>query len=204
MIDVEVIDDPVTASVALDPVRSQLLAELAKPASAATLAERMGIPRQKVNYHLRTLEAHGLVEVAEERMWGGLKERLMVATATSYVVSPATMGQVAVSPEQHRDRLSGSYLIALAARAIRDISRLLKRSRQTGKRLATLSIDTEVRFRCPEDRAKFTDELLVMVNSIVARYHDPSSMNGRQHRLVILAHPLLTEEINEAQHGEEK
>jgi DNA-binding transcriptional ArsR family regulator len=204
MIDVEVIDDPIVATVALDPVRSRLLSELATPASAATLAERMGIPRQKINYHLRTLEAHGLVEVATERMWGGLKERLMVATATAYIVSPATLGQVAVSPEEHRDRLSASYLIALAARAIREISRLLRLSRQSGKRLATLSIDTDVRFRSAEDRAKFTDELMSSVNSLIARYHDPISTNGRRHRLVILSHPLLTEETNEARHGEEK
>jgi DNA-binding IclR family transcriptional regulator len=35
--------------------------------SAATLAGRMGLPRQKVNYQLRTLEAHGLVRVAGKK-----------------------------------------------------------------------------------------------------------------------------------------
>src|SRR5262245_47551655 len=79
MLDVEVIDDPAAATVALEPVRSRLLAELAQPASAAMVATRLGLPRQKVNYHLRTLEAHGLVRVAEERRWGGLTERRLVA-----------------------------------------------------------------------------------------------------------------------------
>ena len=67
MINVEVIDDPAAATVALEPVRSRLLSELAKPASAATLATRVGMARQKVNYHLRELESHGLVRLAEER-----------------------------------------------------------------------------------------------------------------------------------------
>src|SRR4051794_36527091 len=115
MLDVQVIRDP-AAAVALDPVRSRLLAELAAPASAAALAARLGIPRQKINYHLGTLEAHDLVEVAETRKWGGLTERLMVATASSYIVSPAAMGRVAADPERQVDRLSASYLIALAAR----------------------------------------------------------------------------------------
>ena len=75
MLDVEVIADPAAAAVALEPVRSRLLAELAEPASAATLAGRLGIARQKVNYHLRTLEEHRLVKVAEKRKWGGLTER---------------------------------------------------------------------------------------------------------------------------------
>ena len=56
MLDVEVISDPVAAPVALEPVRSRLLSELAEPASAATLASRLGIARQRVNYHLRALE----------------------------------------------------------------------------------------------------------------------------------------------------
>ena len=93
MLDVEVIEDPAAAAVALDPVRARLLAELTEPASAAALAERVGLARQKVNYHLRTLEAHGLVEPAGERRWGGLTERLLVATAASYLVSPAALGR---------------------------------------------------------------------------------------------------------------
>src|SRR5215475_10988999 len=95
---VKVIEDPAAAVAALDPVRSRLLAELAEPASAASLAARLGIARQKVNYHLRALESHDLVEVAEERQWGGLTERLMVASAASYVVSPGAMGPVAADP----------------------------------------------------------------------------------------------------------
>src|SRR6266568_3695150 len=88
MLDIQVIDDPAAATVALEPTRSRLLSELAAPASAATLATRVGLARQKVNYHLRALEAHGLVRLAQERKWGGLTERLLVATAASYVVSP--------------------------------------------------------------------------------------------------------------------
>src|SRR6476646_7662206 len=110
MLDVEVIDDPAAATVALDPVRSRLLAELAEPASAAALAERLGIARQKVNYHLRALEAHRLVAVAGERRWGGLTERLLVASAASYVVSPGALGPVASDPRRGADRLSASYL----------------------------------------------------------------------------------------------
>jgi len=86
VLDIQVIDDPAAATVALGPMRSRLLSELAAPASAAALATRVGLSRQKVNYHLNALEAHGLVRLAQERRWGGLTERLLVATAASYVV----------------------------------------------------------------------------------------------------------------------
>ncbi|HEX5043819.1 MAG TPA: helix-turn-helix domain-containing protein [Candidatus Polarisedimenticolaceae bacterium] len=193
MRDIEVIDSPAAAAAVLDPIRSRLLAELAEPASAAALSERMGIPRQKVNYHLRALETHGLVEVAGHRKWGGLIERRMVASATSYVVSPGALGPVAADPGRTRDRLSAGYLIALAARIVREMSDLGRRARETGKRLPTLSVDTEMRFRSAAERAAFTRELTEAVTGLVARYHDARAPGGRLHRLVVVSHPLPQE-----------
>ena len=190
MLEVQVIDDPLSAVVAVDPVRSRLLAELSEPASAAALAARLGIPRQKIHYHLKTLEAHKLVRVARKRKWGGLTERLLVATATSYVVSPAAMGEAAADPGRTADRLSAGYLIALAARMVHEVGGLLRRAAEQKKRLATLAIDTEIRFRSPGDRAAFTHELTDAVTQLVARYHDASAPGGRPHRLVLVAHPL--------------
>jgi len=195
MWDVGVIADPAAAAVALDPVRSRLLAELGKPASAAALASRMGIARQKINYHLRTLETHKLVEVAEKRRWGGLIERLLVATASSYVVSPAALGAAAAgalpdTPGREVDRLSASYAISLAARVIREVGALLSRARELGKRLPSLSMDAEIRFRSPEERAAFSRDLTAAVTMLAAKYHDESATGGRSHRLVVLAHPL--------------
>lgn len=190
MLDVNVIDSPAAATVALEPLRSRLLSELAHPASAATLATRVGLARQKVNYHLRTLESHGLIKVAERRKWGGLTERLLVATATSYVISPAALGPVAVDPARDMDRLSASYLIALGARVIREVNDLVRRAKETEKRLATLAVDTEVRFRSAADRAAFSRELTEAIAGLVAKYHDGSAPGGRAHRLVVMAHPL--------------
>jgi DNA-binding transcriptional ArsR family regulator len=192
MEEVEVIDDPAAATVALEPVRSRLLAELAAPASAAALAGRLGIARQKINYHLRALEKHGLVRVAEERQWGGLTERLLVATATSFVVAPAAMGQAACDPRRRIGGLSASFLIALAARVIGEMGDLLRRAREAGKRLPTFSLDTEVRFRSAVERAAFGEELARTVTALVARYHDAGAPGGRAHRLIVMSHPLPT------------
>lgn len=190
MLDLEVIDNPLAATVALEPIRSRLLAELAEPASAATLASRLGIARQKATYHLKTLEEHQLVRESEQRKWGGITERLYVASAASYLVAPKAMGLVASDPRKNLDRLSASYLIALAARIVQEVSDLWHRARAAEKGLATLSIDTEIRFRSAEERAAFTKDLGQIVNALAARYHDASAPGGRAHRLVVLAHPL--------------
>jgi DNA-binding transcriptional ArsR family regulator len=189
MLELDVIDSPAAAATALDPIKTRLLAELSEPASAASLAGRVRLTRQKVNYHLRVLEDHQLIEAVEERRWGGLTERLMVATASSYVVSPAALGPIGADPARNNDRLSASYLIALAARIVREVGDLWRSARQKEKRLATLSIDTVIRFRSPADRATFTADLTNAVAVLAARYHDSSAPGGRPHRLVVVSYP---------------
>lgn len=190
VLDVEVIEEPAAAVSALDPIRARLLAALREPASAAALAEGVGLTRQKVNYHLRALEAHGLVRVAEERRWGGLTERLLVATAASYVVSPAALGAAQADPARAADRLSARYLIALAARAVREVGELARRADRDGARVATLGLDTEIRFASAADRAAFAEELTAAVTQLAARYHAADAPRGRDHRVVVAVHPI--------------
>lgn len=183
---VEVIEDAAAAAIALEPTRAQLLAELTEPRSAAGVAARVGIARQKVNYHLRLLEAHGLVELTEERKRGGITERVLRATAATYVVSPAALAAEAADPDRVADRMSARHMIALAGRVVREVGQLVRRAGASGKRLPTMAIDTEIRFRSADDRAAFADELTAAVLDLAARYHHDG---GRPHRLVVLAHP---------------
>jgi DNA-binding transcriptional ArsR family regulator len=190
MLDIQVIEDPAAATVVLEPMRSRLLSELVAPASAATLAARVGLAQQRVNYHLQALEGHGLVQLAQERKWGGLTERLLVATAASYVVSPSALGPIAVDPNREVDRLSASYLIAQGARVVCEMGDLVRRAKEPEKRLEILAVDTEVRFRLPANRAAFSNEFTEAITKLVSKYHDQSAPGGRAHRLVVVAHPL--------------
>src|SRR5918992_4174685 len=158
MIEVEVIADPASAAAALDPVRARLLAELREPASAAALASRLGVSRQRINYHLRLLEKHGLVEVAGTRAWGGLTERQLVATAAGYVVSPEALGAAASIPRRATaDRMSAAYVVALAARVIAEVGGMARNAVRKQKRLLVFGLDTEIRFGSPADPAAFAD-----------------------------------------------
>jgi DNA-binding transcriptional ArsR family regulator len=189
MLDVAVIEDPAAAEVSLDPIRARLLAELAEPASATMLAARVGLARQKVNYHLKALEQHGLVELVEERRKGNVTERIMQATAGSYVISPAALAAVAPDPTTAPDRLSARWLLAVAARLVRDVGALITGADRANKRVATFAVDGEIRFASAADRAAFAEELANTVTALVARYHDETAPGGRPHRLVIALHP---------------
>ncbi|MER7330493.1 MULTISPECIES: helix-turn-helix domain-containing protein [unclassified Micromonospora] len=189
MFDIAVIEDPAAAEASLDPIRARLLAELAEPASATMLAARVGLPRQKVNYHLRALEQHGLVELVEERRKGNVTERVLRATAASYVISPTALAAVRPDPSHAPDRLSARWLLALAARLVQDVGSLITGADRAGKRVATFAVDATVRFATPADRAAFAEELATTITSLVARYHDESAPGGRDHRVVLALHP---------------
>ena len=216
MFEVAVIDDPAVAGVSLDPMRSRLLAALAEPGSATTLAARVGLARQKVNYHLRELERHGLVELVEERRKGNMTERVLRATAASYVISPAVLAEVAPDPDRSPDRLSARWLLALAAvqpdpdrfrdqlsarwllavgaRLVRDVGALITGAARAGKPVATFALDGEVRFASAADRAAFAEELTSLVTGLVGRYHDDTAPGGRAYRVIVAIHPRVTAE----------
>jgi hypothetical protein len=92
-------------------------------------------------------------------------------------------------PGRTTDRLSASYLIALGARIVREVGTLWRAATRLNKRLATLAIDTEIRFAAPSERAAFTADLTRGISTLVARYHDASAPGGRMRRLVVVAHP---------------
>ncbi|RKN08404.1 ArsR/SmtB family transcription factor [Streptomyces radicis] len=195
MLEVTVIEDASAAAATLDPVRARLLAELAVgPASATMLAGRVGLPRQKVNYHLKTLERHGLVELAGERRKGNVTERLMRASAASYVISPLALAQVQPDPDRFRDHLSARWMLAVAARLVRDVGSLITGAARARKRLATYALDGEIRFASAADRAAFVEELTRGVGALIARYHDEHGEGGRAHRIVFALHPTVRPE----------
>jgi DNA-binding transcriptional ArsR family regulator len=203
MLDVAVIDTPAAAAVSLDPMRARLLAELVEPGSATSLAARVGLPRQKVNYHLRALERHGLIQLVEERKKGNVTERVLRAVAASFVISPLALATVQPDPSRSPDRVSARWLLALAARLVKEVGELITGATLARQRVATFALDGEIRFASAADRAAFAEELTNAVSALMARYHTASSEQGRDHRLIVAIHPSVSTESLAIQHTKE-
>lgn len=191
MLDIAVIDNAAAAEASLDPMRARLLAALREPASAAGVAAKLGLPRQKVNYHLRNLESHGLLELVAERKRGNVTERVLGATAASYVISPSAMAAVAPDPARSPNRLSARWMLAVAARLVNDVGALITDADRTNKRLATYALDGELTFATASDKAAFIEELTDSVGHLVHKYHSGEGSDEHQHRLVVALHPSL-------------
>src|SRR4029077_3880602 len=141
----------------------RVLEEMNEPQSATSLAPRLGISRQKLNYHLRELEREGFLELVEERPRRGCIERVLKVTSRSFVVNPALLGALSSDRDQARDRFSTAYLLATASATIRDVAVLSQRAQSVDERLATFTMDTEVRFASPAAFRSFTEDLATTV-----------------------------------------
>lgn len=188
------IQQPHRAAALLHPVRLRLLENLRQPDSATGLGRRLRIPRQKVNYHLRELEKARLVELVEERRKGNCIERVVRATARYYLINPTALGKLAADPAELQDRFSSTYLVAVAARAIGNLATLRDRAQRAGKRLATFTLETEIRFASAVDRNAFTEALANEIARLAAEYHDEKSPGGRRFQFFLGAYPAVTKE----------
>jgi len=187
--EVEVVDDAARAYSLLHPARLQLLTALSEPASPVELARRLGLPRQRVNYHLRELESHQLIERVDERRRGSIVERTYRRTGRSFAISSAALGPLGSDPADVQDRFSAAYQVALAARTVKELGQLENGARAADQRLASLALDGELRFATPDKRAAFAEDLTVAIADLVERYHDDRADGGRTFRLYVGAYP---------------
>ncbi len=187
--DLQVVDEAAAARALLQEPRLALLEQLETPASAATLARRLDLPRQRLNYHLRELEAAGLIELVEERSRGNVTERIYRRSSVAYALSPDLLGALAATPDDVHDRFSSAFLLALANRTLAEVGALRRGAAAANQKLPTFALDAEVRFANAADRAAFAEELAAAVAKLVQRYHDDAAPRGRTFRLATAVHP---------------
>jgi DNA-binding transcriptional ArsR family regulator len=185
----EIIQEPGKAAAVFDPQRLRLLEHLKEPDSAAGIARRLQLSRQQVNYHLRELEKAQLIVLVGERRKGNCVERLLQATAQSYLISPEVLG--AMLPPLSPDRFSSAYLAATAARAVAELASLRSGAAEAGKKVATLTLSAEVRFATPATRLAFATDITAAFSGVIAKYHDEAAAEGRTFRVFLGGYPSV-------------
>ena len=181
----EVVRDAGRARAALSPLRARILDALSEPDSASGVARRLGLARQKVNYHLRQLEDHGLVALVEERPRRGTVERIVRRTSDQLVLDPELLQ--ARRPAT-AEVWSGHALVAAATDAVRAVGALLEGAGSAAVPTATAVAD--VTFADPAAVERFVEEFAVLC----ARHDRPRARRGRRLRVSLLAHPTHPEE----------
>jgi DNA-binding transcriptional ArsR family regulator len=184
------------AAALLHPLRLRILGALREPDSAAGLARRLRLPRQKVNYHVRELARTHFLERAGQRRRRNMVERRFRATAQGYILSPELLGRLGVPQAQAEDAFSAATLMGLMALGQSELGRASREAAEQNKRLSTLSVSSELRFESAEQRARFTAELQRAIVDVIGRHASPYSLEsgaagtGRPYRLVLGCYPI--------------
>lgn len=186
---VELVEGADRLRVALAPLRRQVLERLRHPASATEVAVELGISRQRANYHVRALEAAGLIELVEERQRRGCIERVMRATADSFLVDPSVLAPPAADHVVAQDRFAAEHLLTVATETVRDVARMQARAEARDERLLTFTIEAELAFAQPADLERFADALAAAVRATADAFHQPG---GRRYRIVAGGHPAAS------------
>jgi DNA-binding transcriptional ArsR family regulator len=180
------ITEPAAVEALAHPIRRRVLEALRSPDSAAAVARAIGLPRQKVNYHLKELARAKLVQAAGERRKGQFIEKLYEAVAGTFVVSP----QLAWDDEKRqgalRDQISLRRLVGLGAQLQQDASGLLDRAAFDGEEIPSASVEAAVRFADEQARRGFMEEYLEALGPLLTKY---GARRGREFRVSLAVYP---------------
>jgi biotin operon repressor len=177
------------------PIRTRIVALARDPSSSTDLAAQLRLSRQRVNYHVRLLARSGFLKRAGQRRKRNLIEQQYVATARAYVLAPEVLGPLALQGHHAQDAFSATRLIGLAVEAQADVSHALEAARTRGQRLATLSLDADIRFESAAQRQAFTAAVQAAVTEIIAKHTAPNATpdgspgSGRPFRLLVGCYP---------------
>lgn len=188
------IQDTQTASAMMHPLRMRILEQLREPNSAAGLARALDMPRQQLNYHLRELEKNELVELVEERKKGNCTERIVRATSRSYMV---LLNTAMAEGDEITDKFSSAYLLQSAGRMIQDVATMQTGAHKARKKLATFTLETEVRFEDPAALQAFTDEVAQTIARLAMKYHKPANAQARSYQFHLFSHPTIKKQDHE-------
>lgn len=192
----EPVEEAHRAELLLHPLRQKILSEAREASTAAEVARRVGLPPQKVNYHVRTLVDAGFLQPAGEGRKRNLIEKRYRASARSYLLLPRILGEMSPGSVSEADRFSASYLMHLSALLQEELATWMEAGRAKGDGVPTLSMEAEIRFDSAARRAAFADALQKAVTRVIGQHTAPAhdekgeARPGRPYRLVVGCYPV--------------
>jgi DNA-binding transcriptional ArsR family regulator len=201
--EIHCITDRSRAADILHPLRLEILRLAHEPVSASELSPRLGLSRQRVNYHVRLLARSGFLRRAGRRRRRNMIEQRYVASARAFLLSPELLGGVGADWRRIEDTGSAGYLMALNCQMGSDLVRVWRESGKTGKPVSTPSLKFQFRFESSEQSERFTRALQEAVVRVVTDHTSPnlkpdgSPAPGKPYRLVLGCYPYLPQETPE-------
>jgi len=179
VLDTLYIEDVAQADALLKPKRVEVMRQLAEPRTCTEIGGVLGETPQAIYYHVKRLQAAGLVSLVDERRVRGIVEGIYRATAQSFWVSPELVGRIGGPRESNQYGIG--FLLDLSEELQTDLAGLAS---QAGSP-PTLGISGEVRLR-GDQGAQFVADLQAAFQGVLDRY---SGTEGTAFRLALACYP---------------
>jgi DNA-binding transcriptional ArsR family regulator len=180
MLDTLYIDAVEQADALLKPKRVEVLRQLAEPRTCTQIGKVLDESPQAIYYHVKRLQAHGLVTLVEENRVRGIIEGVYQAVAKSFWVAPQIVGRL--GDPRTRDALLGlGFLLDLTENMQRDLAQLAAGP----PTLPSFGIAGDIRLKA-EDGAAFVSELQRAFGEVLTRY---GGGEGHAFRLSLACYP---------------
>jgi DNA-binding transcriptional ArsR family regulator len=180
VLDTLYIDAVEQADALLKPKRVEVLRQLAEPRTCTQIGQVLGDTPQAVYYHVKRLQAAGLVSLVEEHRVRGIIEGVYQSVARSFWVAPAVVGRLG-EPRTREALLGLGFLLDLTEEIQRDLAGLAAGP----VTLPSFGIAGDIRL-APEDGAAFVAELQRAFGEVLARY---GGGDGAPFRLALACYP---------------
>ncbi len=192
-----VIDNLETLKVLADPLRLRIIEAIGdKPHTVKQAAKMLGLPPNKLYYHVNMLEEHGLIRVVDTRIVSGIIEKIYLVRAHTY--SPA---KGLLSPNEMADLENNSVSILLDG-IFEDTRQSVVESMRAGLidfpeddadyMNQTLSKLATMRLMLTEEQAA---DFAKGLSDLIGQYHDLEEKNAgadvRPYRLVLCYFPQV-------------
>jgi DNA-binding transcriptional ArsR family regulator len=169
------------AEALMKPKRVQVLREFDEPRTCTQVGAALNESPQAVYYHVKRLQAAGLIDLVEERRVRGITEGVYQAAARSYWVAPTLVGRL--GPERSpADHLGLGFLLSLSETMQADLAGLAAGPAV----LPSFGVSGEVRLSA-EQGAAFVADLQRAFADVLERYG--GAADGHAFRLALACYP---------------
>jgi DNA-binding transcriptional ArsR family regulator len=166
-----------------DPLRLRIADRLAQqPSTATQIGEALGIPANKIHYHVRELERVGLVKLVETREKGGILEKYYRLVARELRVPRALLR---ATPPDEGMALAGDLLQAISQNFLRGFAQI---QREQDWEPGAFELSTAELMLTNEELHRLVEGF----RGLLAPYEQrPAPAGATPRTLVLLAHPSV-------------
>lgn len=191
-----VIEDLETLKVLSDPLRMQIIELMGnQPRTVKQIATQLEMTPNKLYYHIKLLDDHGLIRVVETRLVSGIVEKHYQTTAKEISVADGLLSISKPEGEQEIQALISSILDGTKADFKRSLQARAGEDLEESERYCS-NVTREKAKLTPEQAKAICEKLVELVKEFESYHNDENEENCQTFALTTLFYPSFSHQTD--------